>query len=139
MVHIRRATQDDLETLVQLRLDFLQEISGDTSDALRETLAGATRTYLADKMAKQEFLIWVAEVEGKIVGTSGLVIFERPPVSQNMSGREGYIMNMYTVPEQRGKGIATAILAELMRFVKGTGAQRVWLHATKDGRPLYEQ
>jgi len=35
--------------------------------------------------------------------------------------------------------VAQALLQEIVRFVKQTGAGRIWLHATDDGRPLYEQ
>jgi GNAT superfamily N-acetyltransferase len=48
-------------------------------------------------------------------------------------------MNMYTVPEWRGRGVATALLREIIKFVKGTGARRIWLRATEEGRPVYEK
>ncbi|RCJ14972.1 hypothetical protein A6S26_09990 [Nostoc sp. ATCC 43529] len=33
-------------------------------------------------MSQGEFLVWVAEVENQIVGTSGLVLFTRPPYDE---------------------------------------------------------
>ncbi len=46
-------------------------------------------------------------------------------------------MNMYTVPEWRRKGFATALLRELIAFAQGTQARRIWLHASEAGRPVY--
>ena len=48
-------------------------------------------------------------------------------------------MNMYTVPRCRGRGIATAILREILDFAKGSGLKRLRLTATPAGRPVYEK
>jgi GNAT superfamily N-acetyltransferase len=131
------ATLDDLETLVKLRLDFSREVGDPNAD--KTPLAEATRQYLASKMPEGQYRAWVAELDDRIVGVGGLVLFERPPTSRNLSGLEAYITSMFTVPDCRGKGVATALLREIMAFVRGTDARRTWLRATKDGRPVYEK
>lgn len=69
---------------------------------------------------------------------SGLLFFERPPTAGNLSGVDAYVMNMYTVPEWRGQGLAGALLRELIAHVRATPARRIWLHASAAGRPVYE-
>ncbi len=49
------------------------------------------------------------------------------------------ILNMYTLPEWRGQGLATALLQEIIHFAKSTSIRRLWLHATESGRPIYEK
>lgn len=39
----------------------------------------------------------------------------------------------------RGQGIATALLQEIISFVRTTEARRLWLHATEDGKRVYEK
>ncbi|MEH2042342.1 GNAT family N-acetyltransferase [Nostoc sp.] len=90
-------------------------------------------------MPPGEFLAWVAEVDSQIVATSGLVFFQRPPYNGNLSGLEAYVMNVYTIPMWRGQGIATALLKEIISFVRATEAKRLWLHATEDGKRIYDQ
>ncbi len=136
---IRRADLDDLDAVVKLRLELLREVGNLRRDAPAARLAEATRRYLADKMPKGEFAAWVAEVDDEIVGISGLVITERPPLADNLSGVEGYVLNMYTIPECRGRGIAAVLLDEIIDFAKGTDARRVWLHATPVARSIYEK
>jgi GNAT superfamily N-acetyltransferase len=46
---------------------------------------------------------------------------------------------MYTAPAWRGQGVATALLKEVIGFVKGTNAGRIYLHATTDGKRIYEK
>ena len=139
MFNLRQANLQDLEALVQLRLALLHEAGDLKSNTDTTDLAEATRQYLTQKMPKGEFLAWVAEVNNQIVGTSGLVFFERPPYNDNLSGLEAYLMNMYTIPAWRGKGIATALLQEIIYFVGKTEARRIWLHTTKDAKHLYEK
>ncbi|MEJ6484591.1 GNAT family N-acetyltransferase [Nostoc punctiforme UO1] len=48
-----------------------------------------------------------------------------------LSGLEAYIMNVYTIPMWRGQGIATALLKEIICFVREIEAKRLWLHFTE--------
>ncbi|BAZ48650.1 hypothetical protein NIES4103_12590 [Nostoc sp. NIES-4103] len=139
MLNLRRANLADLEALVNLRLELLREVDDIQNDTDTGAIAQAIRKYLLDKMPQGEFLAWVAEVENQIVATSGLVLFTRPPYNGNFLGLEAYVMNVYTLPIWRGQGIATALLREIISFVKQTEAKRIWLHASKDGKPLYEK
>lgn len=136
---IRRANLDDLDALVQLRLDLLREVGSLADDTNTPVLAEAIRRYLTEKMPTGKFMVWVAEIDGQIVGTSGLVILERPPDADNLSGLEGYVLNMYTVPEWRARGIATALLKEIIGFMTSTEGRRLCLHTTQAGKPVYEK
>lgn len=51
----------------------------------------------------------------------------------------GGIYNMCTLPEFRGRGIATAILAAILRDAPAAGCTHVGLTPTTMGRPLYER
>ncbi|HWE62017.1 MAG TPA: GNAT family N-acetyltransferase [Chloroflexota bacterium] len=139
MADIRRAIPEDIDTLVQFRCRLMEEIGHLPPDADVTELAEATEQYLTDHMLDQTFIAWVAEQEGRIIGTGGLVFLERPPSPDNLAGLEAYIMNMYTVPEWRGQGVATAILRTMVDHVKASPARRIWLHATEAGAPLYER
>jgi GNAT superfamily N-acetyltransferase len=139
MYEIRLATLDDVDALVSLRLVFLEEVGSLSSGADCRELGEAIRQYLMRKMPTGEFLAWVAESEGRIVATSGLTLFERPPNGANVAGLEAYLSNMYTVPDWRGKGVGTALVTAVINHVKGTRARRIWLHATEQGRPVYEK
>ena len=136
---IRRATLQDVEALVSLRLKLQQESGHLTEGQALSDLRRATQQYLLEALPTEAFLVWVAEVSGQIVATSGLIFSQKPPSERNLSGVEAYILNMYTLLEWRGQGIATALLHTLMTFVKRTKAHRVWMYATQDGKPLYEK
>lgn len=138
-ISIRRASLEDVEALVQLRLALQLESGHLTQDTMVTALKQATHQYLMEALPKETFIVWVAEAEGKIVASSGLIFFQKPPSENNLSGLEAYILNMYTLPPWRGQGIATRLLHELMQFVKQTRAHRIWMYATQDGKPIYEK
>ncbi|HVF43010.1 MAG TPA: GNAT family N-acetyltransferase, partial [Pyrinomonadaceae bacterium] len=129
MYKIRLATPEDAETLVRLRVTFLEEVGQFAEGVDPAAVAEAFRRYLRRKLPAGEFLAWVAEEGGEIVATSGLVFFERPPNGTSPTGLEAYVMNMYTRPPWRGRGLATALLDAAIAHAKRTDARRVWLHA----------
>jgi GNAT superfamily N-acetyltransferase len=102
-------------------------------------LIEATRTYLSENLPTEHFFAWVALAERCMIGISGLIFFQKPPTEENMIGLEAYVMNMYTLPEWRGQGVARALMQEIIKYVQNTSAKRIWLHTTKDGQSVYER
>src|SRR5947207_8501309 len=118
MFTIRRATLEDVEALVQLRIALLQSAGYIHSEVEKRTTAQANRDYFVRTLPTNEFLAWVAQANDQIVSSSGLVFFERPPLNEKLAGQEAYIMNMYTLPSWRSQGIATALLQMIFQFLK---------------------
>ncbi len=67
MFKFRLATLDDLEVLVQLRLDLLREVGDFEENTDTAALKLAIAQYLSEKLPKGEFFAWVAEIENQIV------------------------------------------------------------------------
>ena len=139
MPRIRQATPDDIEVMPDLRVAFFEDIGDITDEKQAAAFREATYRYLNEALPQGKFLAWVAEEDGQIVGTSGLIFFEQAPTPPNLIGTEGYVLNMYTLPQWRGRGIARTLLEEIIRYVKNTGIPQLWLYATDEGRPLYEK
>jgi len=51
----------------------------------------------------------------------------------------GYIMNVVTAPAFRRTGIARRVMQAILRWLEGEDVQRVTLHTTEMGRPLYQE
>lgn len=136
---IRRATTVDIPKLAELRLEFLRETAAFFGHEVSPALEKATREYIQASVPSGDFLAWLAEAEEQVIGTSGLVFFKRPPTPGSLAGLDAYILNMYTLPSWRGRGVATALLTETLEYVRTTPAKRALLRATDAGRPLYEK
>lgn len=139
MFHIRTATIDDLGDLTDLRVEFFNQLGELSGEEHARIFREATSTYLSRAIPEGNFLAWVAEAGGQIVGTSGLILFEQAPIPPNLTGVEGYILNMYTLPDWRNKGIAKSLLQEIITYAKSINVQHLWLYATKAGGPVYKK
>jgi GNAT superfamily N-acetyltransferase len=133
----RLAGPGDVDALVSLRLAFLKELSPLPDQV--PTMRGALHDYFMTHLAAGDFFAYIAESEGRIIATSGMVIHHHPPAVRNPNGRVAYIMNMYTLPEFRGRGIATALLQKLVELARQNECHRVQLHALAQGKSIYEK
>ncbi|TET29452.1 MAG: GNAT family N-acetyltransferase [Candidatus Heimdallarchaeota archaeon] len=139
MFSLRLATKDDIQQIVELRIEFIKEVRleypKDRVDEYREVMSN----YLEKEMSSGNFIAWLAIANNGIIATSGLITIQRVPQLWNMSGKEAYIMNMYTKPKWRNKGIGTAILEKLVEEAKNRDIIAIKLYATPMGKPLYEK
>jgi len=80
-----------------------------------------------DKMMKRRYersTIFVAEVEGKVVGFANF-----SPLKENGEAELGAI---YLYPEYHGNGIGTALLNEGIQFLKGV--KEIYINVEKDNQ-----
>lgn len=138
---IRRATEADVADLVALRVALFRETGGAEEDDPMADFEEATFAYLASVVPSGELIAFVAEApDGTLVATSGLIFFQRAPTQRNLTGRDAYILNMYTVPAWRGRGIAHALVERLLGYLRTeTNVPHVFLHAQRKARPIYER
>lgn len=136
---IRQADMADIPALVSLRMGLFCEV-GELADPLADLdLWQATSAYFSAGQADGSARSWVAEVEGEVVASGTLALFVRPPYPGNLSGREAYLLNMYTLPAYRKQGMASALLDAMVAHASAEQLSKVWLHASDQGRPLYER
>ena len=135
----RHATLNDVPTLVDIRVRFLNELHNHVENNETKIIRQSLLRYFIEAIPSGEFIAWVAELDGKIIATSGMVVWQKPANYEVESGRLGYIMNFYTIPEARRKGIATRLLNRLVNDAKSLGLRYVHLHASKYGEPIYKK
>lgn len=128
----------DLDILTDLRAEVLRAANGlpsstDMSEVKRQTRCYYQRALLDDTHAA--YLVWDG---GRVVGAGGVSFFQVMPTYHNPSGTNAYIMNMYTRPEYRRRGIARKTLDLLVQEARDRGVAAISLEATAMGRPLYE-
>ena len=133
-----KAALDDLELLVDTRIQVLRaanQLPGDTD--MREVRAQSFR-YYQNALCDGTHIAYLVFDGKQFAGTGGVSFFQVMPTYHNPSGRKAYIMNMYTAPSHRRRGIAWHTLDLLVGEARRAGAA-VSLEATAAGRPLYEK
>ena len=91
------------------------------------------------RLANGSYRGWLAEKDGVPVGGAGLWVMEFPPHFLDIEAARGYLLNFYVDPRFRGAGLARRLLGLCVDEGRQLGLRVITLHASKFGRPLYEQ
>lgn len=139
-ITIRCAALDDVETLCAFRTRMFVEMGWADRESMAR-LAALYAEYLRDTMVSGEAAGWIAETnaDGAPVGTVALVWKRVPPSLRNPDGREAYLLGVYVDATWRRRGIARALVDAAVAQASEQGASVVTLHASDEGRRLYEQ
>ena len=54
-------------------------------------------------------------------------------------GRQGTIINVFTEPEWRRRGIGSLLMKEITAWARSEDLERILLHASEEGRPVYQK
>ena len=112
-------------------------VGPDTADQRLALLEQAQREKLERQFPEDTCRGWLALADNRVVA-SGCVSFPvMTPVLEDPCPEVGFIHSLYTLPEMRGQGIGTVILARLLDECRARGIRRVQLNASKAGRALY--
>lgn len=128
-----KLTAEQLETFIALRIQQLRE-EGATDDT---DLRPALYDYYTRHMADGTFVSWLALDEGRVVGTSGMSIVEKPPYFSCPTGRIGLLSSMFTDPAYRRQGIARTLLSRVVEEARAKGCGTVQITASDMGVLLY--
>ncbi|MCC7025402.1 MAG: GNAT family N-acetyltransferase [Saprospiraceae bacterium] len=134
-----RATQSDIHTLVDYRILFALELSGNQDEDLVQFLRKQMTSYFTNATADHSCISFIAQCDGKVAGIGSVHFRQMPGNFKNPSGKWGYIMNMYTISEFRRKGICKHILNLLVAEGRKYGVTAFELHATEAGEKVYIQ
>lgn len=132
-----KAGVTDAEILAQYRILFILEFLGTQPQSEVDNLHKEFKKYFEETIAEGSCIAYIAKSGDQIAGHGVLVYRRQPGNFKNPSGKVGYIMNMYTIPSFRRKGICTTILKALMDEARTNGITAFELHATQDGEPVY--
>ena len=117
-------------------------VSGDAFEILR----AKARTRLEEWLTSGDYVGWLATPADQpelVVGGAGVQlqrILPRPVDDVTIGeGRQGTIVNVFTEPEWRRRGIAGLLMQEIINWSKTEKIDRLILHASDDGRPVYEK
>lgn len=137
-VRLRAALLADLGTLVAHRLSMWRDIGSRSERSIRAH--GPTyRTWARPRLVSGELEGVLAEVDGRVVASGALWWMPDQPRPALVDRSTPYIMSLYTDPAHRGEGVATAVVTALVRSARRRGASRVTLHASSQGRGVYER
>ena len=135
---VRVATPADAALITHHRIAMFRDI-GVLDEREVPALETATRAYLAEALPSGAYLGWMAEADDAVVAGGGVIMRQMlPRPGRPEGGEEAYVLNVYTEPAHRRQGLARALMEEILDWCRTRHVSRVSLHASDEGRPLYE-
>ena len=135
---IREGTAADAETIVRHRREMFFDM-GTQDPAVLDEMANSFRPWLLEKISKREYLSWFAIAEGgSVAAGAGLWLMNWPPGLYTSEPWRGNILNVYTEHPYRRRGLARRLVTAATEWCGANGIPVVILHASDEGRALYE-
>jgi GNAT superfamily N-acetyltransferase len=94
---------------------------------------------LRQMLATASYMGWLAETaDGTVIAGAGVHIRRLLPRAETLVACEALVVNVYVAPEFRHRGLARRLMEGILAWCRAQGIERVVLHPSSMGRPLYE-
>jgi GNAT superfamily N-acetyltransferase len=148
-ITIREAGLGDLETILHHRRSMFRDM-GEGSVAELDRMVVVARPWLARALADGSYCHWLAidssatdssgaDRSGAVAGGGGVLLSPWPANPFDACTERAIILNVYTEAEFRRRGIARQVMRVILAWVEARGLRSVNLHASDEGRVLYEK
>jgi len=137
-VTIRAATPADLDVVMRHRRSMFADM-GNRERVDLDAMDASSRPLFARALGEGSYRGWLAqEHDGRVVAGGGIILLPYHSSPRDPSPQRAWIVNMYTEPEHRRQGLARRLMDEMIAWCRGRRMTTVYLHASDEGRPLYE-
>ncbi len=137
-MNIRKADAADIDHIIRHRVAMFRDMGYHDQHQL-DAMTRASREYFRRAIPAGAYHAWVAEEDGKVIAGGGVVISDWPGHPLDAQPRRAMILNIYTEPGYRRHGYAKQIVQTIVDWCRQQDFGAVALHASKDGRHLYEE
>jgi GNAT superfamily N-acetyltransferase len=135
---VTRATSADLAILVAHRLNMWKDIHPEQKAQVVRS-ESRTRSWIRRKLAEGSLVGLIARApDGTVAGSGCIWLRDEQPRPTNPGHVVPYLMSMYTEKGFRRRGVARLVVKSALKWCRDHGYERVTLHASTQGRPLYE-
>jgi len=131
-----KANANDIITLTDLRIEYLLEDYGEIPQDKLSLIVADLPPYF-DSHLNKDLFAFVCRDDDIIAGCCFLYISEKPSNPSFINGKTGTVMNVYTRPQFRRKGIAGRLMKMLLAESEKLRLDFVELKSTDDGYKLY--
>lgn len=139
---IRRIAPHEAAVVARHRVCMFQDM-GEVPAGLASQLEKSSERALSALLASGDYIGWFAVApSGAVIAGAGVHIKAQLPRIALAGGGVAespvpLVVNVYTEPDWRGRGIARGLMQHLMQWAREEQFERVVLHASNAARPIY--
>ncbi len=138
MESTRPATAEDAVLITQHRARMFTD-NGFATPEQMDAMSLAFEPWVRKRLRDGRYLGLIVEENGACIASAGVFFADFPPHWMDHEAVRPYLLNFYTLPSARGRGLAKDLLKLLVDECRNRGLGTVVLHASKFGRPIYEK
>jgi GNAT superfamily N-acetyltransferase len=138
-ITIREAEPSESAIILHHRRSMFRDMGEGTVEEL-DRMVEIAGPWLARALSDGSYHHWLALGEsGRVAGGGGVLLCPWPASPKDACTQRAVILNVYTELEFRKRGIARQIMRTILAWVKDQGLGSANLHASAEGRHLYEK
>jgi GNAT superfamily N-acetyltransferase len=134
---IRCATPSDLDVILRHRERMFLDMGYADDDRLA-TARSLSAGFFAQGLADGSYRGWLVERADQIVAGGGIVLLRHHASPRDPFERRPVVVNMFTEPEHRRRGLARRLMAVMIEWSRSEGFSSLHVHTSRAGRALYE-
>ena len=136
MIIYRIATKDDINLLMESRLEMLKVVNNLEPDyQFLPSFVDNSRTYF-ESGNQTTVLAFIGET---VIGCASICYINIMPTFDHPTGKRAHLMNVYTNSQYRRQGIAYHMVNMLIKEAQERGVTEISLDSTQSGRALYQK
>jgi GNAT superfamily N-acetyltransferase len=136
-IALRPVIPADIDIVLRHRRAMFEEM-GEGTPASLDAMVASCRPWFLQAVANRTYRGWLALDERVVVAGGGVLLTSFPANPHTALNLRATIVNIYTEPQYRGRGLARRLLHTIIDWTRQQGFTTVFLHASDAGRPLYE-
>jgi len=136
-IEIARVEAIDIEAMVACRIQYLTEMQGERPASVVNELKNELIRFFTSGIQNSSVIALVAVLGQKPVAYGAVVLRSVPGDFNGAAYIEGDVLNMYTIPVARRRGISKMLLLRLIDEAQRQGVSKLALHTTVAGERLY--
>ena len=138
-MNIKITVNNDIDLLLDLRMEFIQDIHPEYSNEQLDKIKKGTYKFLSEQILNKTYVGFIVEVEKTIVSFASLLTYYYPPLLSEKYRKVGYVINFYTRKKYRKCGYGMKLMEEIKAYGKENDFYKIILTATESGYPLYKK
>jgi len=135
-ISLRQATLEDARTIAKHRRLMFRDM-GYADEAALDAMMARFLPWLEKKIESRDYLAWLAVTTADfVVAGAGLWLMDWPPHMVGSSSRRGNILNVYTDPQFRRRGLAKRLMQTALDWCKNADSAKCRWGRANVGCPL---
>ena len=130
---------EDIDIIVKHRLGMFADMYPDLGKEI-EASKEETHTWILEQLSNGNLVGFIVRNGvGQVAGSGCLWIKKEQPNPTHPRLEAPYLLSMFTEKNFRRQGVARLIVKTAMEWSREHGYDRINLHSTEVGKPLYEE